>query len=357
MIANLDQHSQIDFVFKTLRQLLDLSIADIKLSQMSADASIKQYFRVEIKSKAFILLALPVTGESSEEEFSLKKDRAISQAQSFIETGTWLNEKMDHLPTIYGYNMARGLVLLSDNGAKNLFDYLPTMPEATVENYYKALVDWIVKLESSSFRDLPQSLTRQFTESALLTELMDFIDYGVCCGNVNKQNNKLKNDLQDEFKYLVTRIAQLPKVLIHRDFQSKNVLCDGATSEYTIIDYQDMCIGSKYYDLASLVFDPYINLNRDQLEKILRHYFALTQPTHSYQTFINNLNLVAIQRLLKAAGRYARLKYLYGKDTHMQFFEPALKKTSQIVAPLAEFRVLNQAVNKLIADLSNKEIM
>lgn len=350
MISNINNHGRVDFVFRILRQSLDLSIADIKLSQMSADASVKQYFRVEIKNKPFILLALPVASESSEEEFSLKKDRAISQAQSFIEAGTWLNEKMDHLPTIYGYNMTQGLVLLSDNGEKNLFDYLPTMSEPQIENYYKALVDWIVKLESSSFRELPQSLMRQFTESALLTELMDFIDYGVCAGNVSNKHQSLKNNLHLEFKLLVSKINQFPKVLLHRDFQSKNILCEPSDNSFVIIDYQDMCIGPKYYDLASLIFDPYVSLNPSSIEKILRHYFQASHSQKSYQAFLNELNLVAVQRLLKAAGRYARLKYLHGKNTHMQFFNPAIKKVAELIAPLAEFKTLHQIICRLLSE-------
>lgn len=341
MISDIANNMHIDFIFKTLRPLLDLSINDIKLSQMSADASVKQYYRVTVKDKIFILLTLPIASESAEEEFTLKQDRAISQSQSFIEAGIWLNEKMDHLPTIYGYNMAEGLVLLSDNGAKNLFDYLPTMSEPQIENYYKALVDWIIKLESSSFRELPQSLMRQFTDAALEIELMDFIDYGLCCGDANRNNQSLRKDLHHEFKQLVLQIEQLPKVLLHRDFQSKNILCNPSKGSFVVIDYQDMCIGPKYYDLASLIFDPYVSLSPDSTEKILRHYYESSHNDKSYQEFLHELSLVAVQRLLKAAGRFARLKYLHGKNTHMQFFNPAIKR----VALLSSIGIINAILN------------
>jgi len=118
------------------------------------------------------------------------------------------------------------------------------------------------------------------------------------------------------------------------------VLCRQSSNDFVIIDYQDMCIGPKYYDLASLVFDPYIILRPEQLNSILNYYFKHYVVTQSYDDFIHDLNLVGLQRLLKAAGRYARLKYLHDKDTYMQFFYPAIKKVKELLKSTMMFPTL-----------------
>ena len=60
-------------------------------------------------------------------------------------------------------------------------------------------------------------------------------------------------------------LAQRERCLIHRDFQSQNIMIrDGVP---VFIDYQGLRFGLGEYDLASLIYDPYVPMNEEQREE------------------------------------------------------------------------------------------
>ncbi len=90
----------------------------------------------------------------------------------------------------------------------------------------------------------------------------------------------------------------MPAVLVHRDFQSSNVLYrkDGTPA---FIDFQGMRLGPAVYDLASLLYDPYSpNLGEDERAALLRIYGGVSA---------RDLALGAVQRLVQSLGAFGRL--------------------------------------------------
>lgn len=83
-------------------------------------------------------------------------------------------------------------------------------------------------------------------------------------------------------------------VLVHRDFQSSNVLYrpDGKPA---FIDFQGMRLGSAAYDLASLLYDPYAPLEERERMALVKVY-----P-------VEKLAFGAVQRLVQALGAFGRL--------------------------------------------------
>lgn len=83
-------------------------------------------------------------------------------------------------------------------------------------------------------------------------------------------------------------------VLVHRDFQSSNVLYR-TEGDFAFIDFQGMRLGSAAYDLASLLYDPYAPLSEVEREELAKLY-----P-------VENLAYGAVQRLVQALGAFGRL--------------------------------------------------
>ena len=54
------------------------------------------------------------------------------------------------------------------------------------------------------------------------------------------------------------KLLKTPRVLIHRDLQSSNIILKGGRPFF--IDFQGMRFGAAAYDLASLLCDPYVSL-------------------------------------------------------------------------------------------------
>ena len=100
-------------------------------------------------------------------------------------------------------------------------------------------------------------------------------------------------------------------VLVHRDFQSSNVLyrTDGS---FAFIDFQGMRLGAAAYDLASLLYDPYVPLGEQARASLARLY-----P-------VEKLAFGAVQRLVQALGAFGRLASV-GQPQFGRHVAPALQ--------------------------------
>ncbi len=94
-----------------------------------------------------------------------------------------------------------------------------------------------------------------------------------------------------------------PRVLVHRDFQSQNIIIrDG---QAYLIDFQGMRPGLAEYDLASLLYDPYVQLSAAERKELLEFY--RTEAGVTDPAFAEKFQLCAMQRLMQALGAYGFL--------------------------------------------------
>src|SRR5438874_12847068 len=66
------------------------------------------------------------------------------------------------------------------------------------------------------------------------------------------------------------KLAKLPRVLVRRDFQSQNILL--RNGQAYLIDFQGMRPGLAQYDLASLLYDPYVDLAGEERDELIAYY-------------------------------------------------------------------------------------
>ena len=64
-------------------------------------------------------------------------------------------------------------------------------------------------------------------------------------------------------------------VLVHRDLQSSNILF--FRGEPVLLDFQGMRLGPSSYDLASLLCDPYVNLDPGIQRDLITYYASHTR--------------------------------------------------------------------------------
>ena len=104
----------------------------------------------------------------------------------------------------------------------------------------------------------------------------------------------LPDDVRADLEAVAAELARQRPVLVHRDFQSSNVLYrpDGT---FAFIDFQGMRLGAAAYDLASLLYDPYVPLDEKSRTALARRY-----P-------VERLAYGAVQRLVQALGAFGRL--------------------------------------------------
>ncbi len=119
--------------------------------------------------------------------------------------------------------------------------------------------------------------------------------------------------------------------LVHRDFQSTNVMLRGGSSY--LIDYQGLRWGLPEYDLASMIYDPYSEFTPAQTDDLINAYFELKQEAGHGETreaYEKRLVQCAMQRLMQAMGAYGFLGGVKGKREFLSHIPTAKRRLLEL---------------------------
>lgn len=158
-------------------------------------------------------------------------------------------------------------------------------------------------------------------------------------------------EMPDAVRTELEKVAEIlenePKALVHRDFQSTNVLWKG--NDLTFIDFQGMRLGPAAYDLASLVYDPYVTFTEGERRALV----ALYAKTAGRPELVKILPYAAVQRLSQCLGAYGRLASV-GQPQFGKHVVPALQNLLD-AADKAGLDAIGALAEDLIAK-RNKEL-
>ena len=124
--------------------------------------------------------------------------------------------------------------------------------------------------------------------------------------------------VRTELEHVAAILEKEPKALVHRDFQSTNVLWKGDALSF--IDFQGMRLGPAAYDLASLVYDPYVTFTDEQRRALVALYAKKAERPE----LVKILPYAAVQRLVQCLGAYGRLRSV-GQPQFGKYVLPALE--------------------------------
>ena len=119
---------------------------------------------------------------------------------------------------------------------------------------------------------------------------------------------------------VAARLLDAPQVALHRDFQSSNILFRGRRMAF--IDFQGLRMGAAAYDLASLLYDPYVTLTPELRVRLARAYEICAPGLHDGVAL---LHIGAVQRLVQALGAFGRLASVGQAGFTRWYILPALQ--------------------------------
>jgi N-acetylmuramate 1-kinase len=319
---------QINFLEKSIK---GFSVDNWNLSGAGFAGSDRRFLRVSGKkgTETYIL----VLWNSQDEDWLrfLTIEKEISGISCF-------------LPHIYSSDEKTGLILEEDLGDMTLKKTISERPSDLMKNYEKA-IDALV-----CWQNMPQNASsvissRSMDRDVFLWESNYFALH--CAGEYLCCSDMLDSEWEEDRIKLAFAASDLPKVCIHRDFQSENIII--RNDEVRFVDYQGARLGPAGYDLASLVFDPYIDLLDDEtVESLLHYYRSKTFCSMPDKAFF----ICCLQRLLQALGAYANLSLHKGKAGYAKFIPVALKRCIFVTEKLPEFHgirsVLKKCYDKLV---------
>jgi hypothetical protein len=220
-----------------------------------------------------------------------------------------------NVPIIHNVNIEQGFLLLSDLG-NDL--YLNKLNKSSIYELYSDALSTLVSIQVL----VNVGGVDEYDKSLLISEMNLFREWLIEKHlNIKLSDSQVKI-LTTLFDLLVNNALQQPKVFVHRDFHSRNLM---ATKENNpgVIDYQDAVYGPISYDLVSILKDCYIKWPKGEIDKWIDFYLnKLYEEKAQYRInrdeFVRWFDLMGVQRHLKASGIFARLSHRDGKHNFLE---------------------------------------
>ncbi len=243
----------------------------------------------------------------------------------FVTATARLTKLGVHVPAVLAHDPKNLLVWLEDLGSVDLHS-LRHEPWSTRGPLYESALTEVAKLHAVDASALSQSELDEmelcFDQTLYEWEQNYFLNHFVRDMKNHSLSDARYTDARLALLVLRTHLAALPRGLVHRDFQSQNILVRDDTT--WLIDYQGARPGLAEYDIASLLLDPYVELSEAERESLLRWY--ANHMSKKISVLQENYRLCAAQRLMQAIGAYANLSRNLGKPHFAQHIPVALER-------------------------------
>jgi aminoglycoside/choline kinase family phosphotransferase len=216
--------------------------------------------------------------------------------------------------------------------------------------FYESALDQIAALHAlpeSVCIERKQHLPDEFNSELYLWEQNYFFEN--CLGRHFKIEKAKLAQLASlpALQEIADRLASFPRVLVHRDFQSQNIIIRNGQAH--LIDFQGMRPGLAEYDLASLLYDPYVDLPGSERAELAAYYRGrqLESGIATNGDFDLKLRLCAMQRLMQALGAYGFLGLVKGHKHFLGHVAPAMQSLQRIIAEIDGLTELEKTLRQL----------
>ncbi len=264
-------------------------IKEPELISLNGDASFRRYFRCE----GYIAVDSDPKTQKNHEFYAI--DKALSEAGIKV-------------PEIISIDYDRGYMLLEDLG-QVLFSEVAVGEHQ--RSWYEKAIELLPKLVK-----IPASGLPLYDANFVNTELGIFKEWMLDKHLKLSLSDEDKAMLSEAFAFITRGFTEQERVAVHRDFHSRNIMiCEKAAAderELALIDFQDMVYGPVTYDLASILFDCYVNLDAALIDSLSKQAYDLYKKAGllasvTYEDFLRSLTITSLQRHVKVLGIFVRL--------------------------------------------------
>lgn len=299
------------------------------LTSASSDASFRRYFRIHFQEVTLIAMDAPPPQEDCRP--------FVKVAQQLLAAGL-------NVPQIIAQDVEQGFLVLGDLGNDT---YLSKLNLKTAPNLYKDATNALIKMQLAS---QPNQLP-EYDEALLTREMQLFPDWYIAKHLNVTLNEAQQQVLHKTFSVLNQNILAQPKVTVHRDYHSRNLMVTEQNNP-GILDFQDAVFGPITYDLVSLLKDAYIAWAEEEIiDWAVRYWQAakkagLPMPD-DFSEFYLDFEWMGAQRHIKVLGIFARLYHRDGKDGYLKDMPLAMNYLRKVCERYAELRPMLRLLNEL----------
>jgi NDP-sugar pyrophosphorylase family protein len=296
----------------------DLPIATPRRQQIKGDGSDRRWFRLELNQKTMILA-----------DHGIKENNRIDAADSFFNIGRHLFDKGIAVPQIYDGDTLSGYIFVEDLGTLDLQTAVRRAGASQkIIPLYQAVIEELIRFSQQGADEFDPAWcfqTARYNKSLILEkECCYFVDAFL---NTYLGLNYQFADFKTEFELLAQSALQHAVFgLMHRDFQSRNIML--RDNSPFLIDFQGARMGPLQYDLASLLIDPYVDLEPGIRSRLLQ--YCLEQLSGHMVVGVTEFRrcyrYCCLARNLQILGAFGYLTRVKGKP-HFEPYIPTAVRT------------------------------
>jgi NDP-sugar pyrophosphorylase family protein/aminoglycoside/choline kinase family phosphotransferase len=281
---------------------------------------------VDWPSESTSLVSCEKIGQGgSDRVYTRQKDRVVLYYSAFEEN---IERQMElttaflqcgvNVPEIYRHVPMERLLELEDLGDETLRQWLSSVDDPGF--MLQQILDQLFSFQFTDESLCPSIHERVFNYETLRWETSYFLERFVkrVCG--------IDHDfsaVQEEFSALALEVDSLPKRIMHRDFQSENIMIK--KEKPWLIDFQGAHWGPPFFDLVSFLKDPYVSYPKTLVEELEEDYLEKlgAEFEMSLEQCRRAVLLCGMQRHMQALGAYGFLTHIRGKEDFLKYCRPA----------------------------------
>ena len=251
------------------------------------------------------------------------------------------------VPRILAHDHLMGFIVMEDLGDRDLWSYKDE-PWTRRSAYYRATLSIAHRLHTFPVEDFPfdkVSLMEGFSLDLYRWERNYFMDnfvHAVCDIKLNPRETR---DFEDELNSLSGRLEDAKLSLVHRDLQSQNVMI--CKDQPVFIDFQGMRFGNFFYDLGSLLYDPYVSLTEDERMELLFYYYHL--PAGHSEDSVRDATS-SVYKIIKVSQGKADMRHTNWTEFQDRFWDASAQRLMQALGAYG-FLGLKSGLSEFLAHI------
>lgn len=308
-----------DLIDQTLSRFPRFAAGDISVEPLEKGGSDRKFYRICAGGASLILA---------------KYGNLREENRHYVEIARFLAEIGVRVPEIYFHDESESLIWMEDLGDRDLWSHREE-PWPVRRDLYRNALDQVLILHTRAHAASPVEpprLQSEFNGELYRWEQNYFLEN--CLGRIfelERGDVEARCDM-GRLSQIADRLHACPRVFVHRDFQSQNIVIKDGHACF--IDFQGLRPGLVQYDLASLLYDPYVHLGPAERDELLEYYLAEWRATGEEvpADFARIYDLCAMQRLMQALGAYGFLGLVKERPDFLDHVPAALSSLREVVA-------------------------
>ncbi|MFC0343311.1 aminoglycoside phosphotransferase family protein [Epilithonimonas hispanica] len=324
----------------------------------------QDFFEDYLGKKSIFFKALPQSGssrinyigKSDNENFVITYNENNRENEAFFYFTELFQSLNLNTPKIFKINSERNLYVQEFLGNKTLSEIISEEGLTNrVKNLVKKSLEKLFELQTKTIGkvDFRNSFEYESYDDLPIThDLYYFKNFFVDILEIEYH----KSSLLKEFKAISEKIQKLvPKTLMIRDFQSRNILVNDENDVF-FIDYQSAMEGPATYDVISFLYQAKANFPNDFKEEMLDYYLSFWKDETDKNNLKESFNWMKLMRFLQVLGAYGFRGLIQRKSHFLASIEQGIENISKLNQNWQEIAVEFPELYFLILRLTTPEI-